>query len=120
MDKPFELFGLRIVPVPIFHGEQTIFGYRIGDAAYITDCSGIPPSSIGLLQNLRVLILGALGPGFLHPNHFSLEQAIHASGQLQPERVYFTHLSHKGLHEEIQTRLPDGMYLAYDGLRVTV
>jgi phosphoribosyl 1,2-cyclic phosphate phosphodiesterase len=116
----FDLFGLRVVPIPIFHGAQTIFGYRLGNFAYITDCSAIPPSSMDLLKGLRTLILGALGPGFTHPNHFSLEEAIDAAQNIRPDRVYFTHLSHRGLFEEVQAALPPGMYLAYDGLRLSV
>jgi len=119
VNGPFDLFGLRIVPIPISHGKQTIFGYRLGDLAYITDCSDILPSSIDLLKGLRTLILGALGPGFSHPNHLRLEEAMDVAKEIKPDRVYFTHLSHKGLYEEIQAELPPDMFLAYDGLQLS-
>src|SRR5205807_2035571 len=43
---PFQLFGMEFLPVPIIHGTQQIYGFRFGGAAYLTDHSDIPPSSM--------------------------------------------------------------------------
>src|SRR5512146_1422631 len=69
---PFELFGLEFLPVPILHGKATIYGFRFGAAAYLTDHSGIPPESMEMLRGLDVLFLDALRykP---HPTHSSVE-----------------------------------------------
>src|SRR5438045_3082685 len=32
-ERPFELFGLRIIPIPILHGVVPILGFRIGSFA---------------------------------------------------------------------------------------
>ncbi len=39
---PFELLDLRVIPVPVMHGDAEIIGYRIGRFAYLTDFSAVP------------------------------------------------------------------------------
>ena len=52
---PIDLFGLEFLPVPVLHGSQTIYGFRFGAAAYLTDHSDIPESSLEMLRSLDVL-----------------------------------------------------------------
>src|SRR3989304_3394712 len=46
LSAPFELFGLLIQPINIYHGKMQILGFRIGKFAYITDCSQIDRKSV--------------------------------------------------------------------------
>lgn len=114
---PFELFGETVTPVPIFHAEDTITGYRVGGLAYLTDCSGVPASSMALLEGLDLLVVGALRPD-PHPKHFSLGQALDFIASVGPKRALLTHISHRLPHRETEASLPPGVQLAYDGLRV--
>lgn len=111
----FGLFGDRIVPIEIMHGEAVILGYRIGPFAYLTDCSAIPPGSMEKLRGLEVLILGALRQK-PHPTHFSIKQAIEASAAIGPQRTIFTHLGHNLDYGRDSAALPEGFELAYDGM----
>lgn len=119
VDGPFEAAGLGVTPISILHGSASIFGYRIGDAAYLTDCSSIPEGSLGLLKGLKVLILGALRHK-PHPTHMSIDEAVEASGRIAPERTVLTHLSHNVEYEADNARLPEGVELAYDGMEIEV
>ena len=116
---PFEVGSLRVVPVPIFHGERQILGLRVGRFAYLTDCSDIPASSWELLTDLQVVVVDALRHK-PHPTHFSLEQAIAASRRIAAAQTYFTHMCHDLPHGETNERLPAGMALAYDGLQLNI
>ena len=116
---PFDLFGERIVPVPIWHGRSTIVGYRIGGLAYLTDCSGIPEASRPLLAGLEVLVIDALRRR-PHPTHFSLGQALAEIEALKPRRAFLTHMCHDIDHAAVTAALPAGVALAYDGLRISV
>ena len=118
VDAPFEASGIKVTPIPISHGKAAIFGYRIGDFAYLTDCSAVPDRSVKLLRGLKVLILGALRHK-PHPTHFSIEEAIAASKIISPERTFFTHLGHS-LDYATDNELPEGCKLAYDGLTITI
>lgn len=119
-NKPFKVNNLEILPIDILHGEMPIFGYRIADIAYLTDMSYISNQEKEKLENLKVLVVDALriDP---HPTHFNLQQALDLVAELNPERAYFTHISHRlGFHNEVQATLPKNVYLAYDGLVVEV
>lgn len=83
--------------------------------AYCTDVNHIPETSMGLLQGLDVLVLDALRHK-PHPAHFNLEQALEVITQLKPKQAYLTHLCHDMDHDEVESRLPKGVNLAYDGL----
>jgi phosphoribosyl 1,2-cyclic phosphate phosphodiesterase len=116
---PFHIGAQSVVPVPIFHGHRPILGLRVGRLAYLTDCSRIPDSSWPLLDDLDVLVIGALRTR-RHPTHFSVDEAVQAAGRIRPRRTYFTHMCHDLPHADTCARLPDGVTLAYDGLRISV
>lgn len=116
---PFCLGRQEVVPVPLLHGERPILGLRFGAFAYLTDCSAIPDASWPLLEGLEILVLDALRVR-PHPTHFSLDEAIQASRRIGARQTYFTHMCHDLRHAETCAGLPDGITLAYDGLRLTV
>ncbi len=111
----FSIGQATIVPIPLMHGSRTIFGYRIGSFAYLTDCSAIPEESWELLRGVRTLILDALRER-PHPTHLSLSEAMASAERLGPSRAYFTHMCHDLPHAATCARLPPGVELAYDGL----
>jgi phosphoribosyl 1,2-cyclic phosphate phosphodiesterase len=111
------LFGAEFLAIPVTHGQQTITGYRFGSAAYLTDLSGIPETSLPLLSGLDVLILDALRRE-PHPTHSNLENSIRLVEQLAPRRAFFTHMSHDLDHEATNAILPPHIRLAYDGLTI--
>ena len=119
VEQPFELHGIRIVPVPVLHGGLEILGYRLGRFAYLTDVSELPEASYALLANLEVLVLSALRPR-PHPTHLSLEQALAEASRIGARRTLLTHMSHEMPHREISATLPEGIELAYDGLTFEV
>jgi phosphoribosyl 1,2-cyclic phosphate phosphodiesterase len=54
-----------------------------------------------------------------HISHYSLEEAISLVQELEIPEAYFTHISHQlGRHEEVESHLPSGIHLAYDGLKL--
>ena len=114
---PFCIGRQEITPVPVMHGVRPIFGLRFGGFAYLTDCSAIPGSSLPLLRNLDVLVLDALRER-PHPTHFSLGEAIEVAATVGARRTYFTHMCHDLPHAATCARLPGGVELAYDGLRL--
>jgi phosphoribosyl 1,2-cyclic phosphate phosphodiesterase len=118
-EAPFEAAGLRFQPIPLCHGSDTIFGFRFGNVAYLTDHSHIPPASLERLRNLDVLFLDALRyrP---HPTHSTVENSIATAQMLQPKRTFFTHMCHDVGHAAAEASLPPGIFLAYDGLRIDV
>jgi phosphoribosyl 1,2-cyclic phosphate phosphodiesterase len=115
---PFEIAGLTWQPIPLFHGQLPILGFRIGRLAYCTDVSHIPDEAWPLLRGLDVLVLDALQHK-KHPTHFNLEEAIDAAKKIRAAQTLFTHIAHGLSHAETNASLPTGMRLAHDGERIT-
>jgi phosphoribosyl 1,2-cyclic phosphate phosphodiesterase len=118
-EEPFEAAGLRLIPVPLKHGKATIFGFRFGDAAYLTDHSSIPESSCSLLEGLDVLFLDALRHK-PHPTHSTVEDSIATAKRIGARRTFFTHMCHDVPHAATEAGLPPDIRLAYDGLEIEV
>lgn len=123
IEGPFELLGVKFVPVPLDHGGTHVLGFRMGGAAYLTDFSRLPESSKPLLTGLDDLILDALRDA-PHPMHLTVEQALDIVRELAPRRAWFTHIAHDLQHEETNERLRQAGFanvqLAYDGLQLEV
>src|SRR6266849_4587327 len=123
IQSPIELLSIPFVPVPMLHGEMNVLGFRFGRAAYLTDFSKIPDSSMALLENLDELVLDALRD-LPHPMHQTVEQALALIQQLKPRRAWFTHIAHDLPHAETNDRLTKmgfpHVQLAYDGLEFEV
>ena len=111
--------GVCIQPVRALHGRGTVYGFRFGDCAYLTDHSEIPPESEALLQNLDVLFLDALRHN-PHPTHSTVEESLKTVMRLHPKRAYFTHISHDLVHACTEARLPEHVHMAYDGLEIFI
>jgi phosphoribosyl 1,2-cyclic phosphate phosphodiesterase len=115
IDGPVRIGDVTAVPVPIWHGERPILGFRFDRFAYLTDCSRIGDEAWPLLEGLDVVVIDALRDK-PHPTHFSLGQAIEAAGRIRARQTLFTHMCHHLPHEATNATLPAGMSLAYDGL----
>lgn len=116
----FQVKGLDILPIDTLHGDLQVFGFRIGDFAYLTDVKTIEPREVEKLEGVKVLVVNALRieP---HATHFNLEEALAFIRHVGPERTYLTHISHHfGFHADVQQMLPDGVFLAYDNLEITL
>jgi riboflavin kinase/FMN adenylyltransferase len=121
--EPFELLGVTFTPIPLLHGDMQVLGFRFGRAAYLTDFSSIPDSSLALLHDLDELIIDALRD-IPHPMHQTVEQALALVKKLSPRRAWFTHIAHDLPHAETNERLRhlgySNVHLAYDGLQIEV
>lgn len=116
-EEPFYLLGLEIRPIRLMHGKLPVLGFRLNNVAFCTDVSQIPDESWPLLEGLDVLVLDALRDK-PHPTHFSLSEAVDVAYRVRPKMTYLTHVSHQLDHAETNARLPRGIELAYDGLRI--
>jgi len=122
IDGPFQLGETLVTPLPVPHGESIVNGYLFSRAdqklvAYLSDCSVVPDPIIDLIAGVKVLIIDALREK-PHPTHLSVGQALDVAVRVQPEATYFTHICHD-LPQSAESRLPKGVRIAYDGLRLS-
>jgi phosphoribosyl 1,2-cyclic phosphate phosphodiesterase len=121
--RPIRIDGnggvVEAIPIEQRHGDGASLGFRFGNVAYSPDISGIPDSSIALLQGLDLWIVDALRP-MPHPSHFSVKQALDWIERLGVKRAILTHMTVELDYEALRRQLPPHVEPGYDGMVVDV
>lgn len=119
-NENFQIKNKTIIPINAKHGNLQVFGFRIDDFVYLTDVKTIEKSEINKIIGVKVLVINALREEE-HNTHFNLKEALDFIHLVQPKKAYITHISHLlGFHEEVQQKLPENVYLAYDNLEIEI
>ncbi|MFN7313925.1 MAG: MBL fold metallo-hydrolase [Bacteroidota bacterium] len=119
-DASFEAAGFVVEPVEVMHYKLPVLGFKFDDFVYITDANFISGKELQKIKGCKVLVLNALRKE-PHISHFTLQEALELIQEIKPEQAYLTHISHQlGMHDEVSAELPEGVYLAYDGLTLTI
>jgi phosphoribosyl 1,2-cyclic phosphate phosphodiesterase len=117
---PFTVGDIEVIPIMVWHLKMPVLGFRFGKFTYITDANKIEAHEKEKIKGSQVIVLNTLRKE-KHISHFSLNEAVSLSQELNIPNAYFTHLSHQmGLHEQINKELPSGTALAYDKLTIEV
>ena len=117
---PFEINGVKIIPIRCFHYKMPIYGYRIGDLTYITDANFISEEEKEKIVGSKYIVINALRKQ-KHISHFTLGEALKLIEEFSPRKAFITHVSHQmGFHADIQAELPRNVSIAYDGLVVEI
>ncbi len=115
--EPFRIGDLDFIPLKLLHGKMEVLGFRISNFAYCTDTNFIPDETMHKLEDVEVLVLDALRYD-KHSTHFNLNEAIEVAKKINAKRTYFIHIAHQIKHSDCQKALPEGMFLAYDGMEI--
>lgn len=119
-DSPFIAASARVTPIRGFHHKLPVYGFRIGNFAYLTDMNYIDKKELKKLHGLKVLVINALRKE-RHISHYSLGEALSLINEVKPAKSYLTHVSHHmGLYKEVSRELPPNVFLAYDGLKISL
>ncbi|TYA71848.1 MBL fold metallo-hydrolase [Seonamhaeicola marinus] len=119
-NQPFSIGNKKVIPINVKHGKLQVFGFRFDDFVYLTDVKTVKTKEFEKLKNVKVLVVDALRikP---HYSHFNLEEALEFIKIVNPVKAYLTHISHLlGFHDEVEKRLPENVFLAYDELQITI
>jgi phosphoribosyl 1,2-cyclic phosphate phosphodiesterase len=114
----FMVGDIPVTPILVWHLKMPVMGFRFGKFTYITDANRIDESEKEKIRGSEVLVLNALRKQ-KHISHFTLQEAIELSQELNIPITYFTHISHQlGKHQEVEAELPENIHLAWDGLEL--
>ena len=125
MDMPpmLEFPQGRIFSTMLPHGPVNTLGLVFEEKssgkkfAYYSDCKSVPPAAVALAKRAAAVCLDGLRPD-AHPTHMSITEACAAAAEIGCPANYLTHMTHSVDHETWSKKLPEGVQLAYDGLRL--
>lgn len=118
--NPFAIGTMRLLPIDAMHHQMPVYGFRINDFSYLTDANYIEAPEFNKMKGSKVIIINALRKE-KHISHFNLEEAVEIIRELKPEKAYITHISHQmGLNKDVRKELPDNVFLACDGDKITI
>jgi phosphoribosyl 1,2-cyclic phosphate phosphodiesterase len=115
---------MDLEPLALPHGRTTSTGYLVRREgvpllAYLTDCQAVPPEVEARVRGVTHLVVDALRER-PHPTHMNIREALQAIERIRPGQAWLTHLCHEHFHAEIEARLPEGVRVAFDGLRLDI
>ena len=115
-NEPFNINGVKLIPIEGLHYKLPVFGYRLKDFVYLTDVSFVSEREKEKMKGAEVIVLDALRKT-PHISHFTMEQAVELLEELKPKQGYLIHISHlMGMHNEVVKELPNFIKPAHDGL----
>jgi phosphoribosyl 1,2-cyclic phosphate phosphodiesterase len=117
---PVTLGGLSCELLDMDHGSMRSLGLRIGRFAYTTDVIRMPAESLAKLHGLDTWVISCMQPGDQNPVHAGLDQVLAWWREIRPRRTILTHLGDRMDFARISARLPEGVELGFDGLRLDV
>lgn len=119
--QSFTIGDIEVMPIEVMHGKLPILGYRFGRFAYITDMKTINDDQLPLLEGVEVLVVNALRFDKPHHSHQLVDDALAFARRVGAKRTLLTHMCHDiGLHHVVNSKLPQGVELAFDGQVLTI
>lgn len=116
---PFSIGDIPVTPILVWHLNMPVYGFRFGNFTYITDANRIDDVEKEKIKGSETVVINALRHK-KHLSHYTLNEAIALMQELKVPQAYFTHISHQlGKYDDINSELPGGTELAYDGLQLS-
>ena len=116
---PLSIGDIDIMPIEVMHGKLPILGFRIGKLTYITDMKTIDDTEFPYLEGTELLVVNALRFVKPHHSHQLVDDAIAFAQRVGARRTLLIHMCHDiGLHDEVNSKLPEGIELAFDGQKI--
>ena len=124
IDGPFSVADLEVTPLPVSHGKVETIGFLFSRNderlfAYIPDAKELSEETQELVRGIDLLILDGLQPE-LHWTHLSIGESVEIARDLRVKETWLTHFSCRANYATLEPGLPEGVRLAWDGLRLVV
>lgn len=116
---PFKIGDATINPIEVIHGNVPTVGFRIDcdgrSIGYFPDVEQMPAQAYAQLCELDVMTIDGLRTR-PHYSHMTIDVAIKSLQRIRARQSYLIHMNHEVDHAAVDSGLPDGINLSYDGL----
>lgn len=109
--------GMEFEYVSFTQTKMLVTGIKMGNLAYLSDLKEYTEELVKSIYGIDILIVSALRQTS-SPMHFSIDEAIAFSKEVNAKKTFFTHLAHDVDYERDSKRLPPTFSFAYDGLEI--
>lgn len=106
------------IPVTTFeqrHGPIASVGYRLGSVVYSSDVSALPDQAFDVISGSEVWIVDALR-WTPHPTHANVDRSLEWIARSGVPQAVLTNLHLDLNYNDLQSRVPDNVKVAFDGL----
>jgi phosphoribosyl 1,2-cyclic phosphate phosphodiesterase len=121
VESPFRVGDVEVTPLPVEHGPKPTFGFRFdadgSSLAYVPDCKSMPEGTIDLIRGVDVMLLDALRYRE-HMTHMTIDESVALLQQIGAGQSYLVHLCHNVDHASQDAKLPEGINVSYDGMKI--
>jgi len=123
MPEKLSLPGGDVYAIPLPHGSIEVLGLVFVEKntgkkfSYFTDCSEVPERARELAAGSDLLVLDGLRQKE-HPSHMTIEKAAQTALEIGAKQSFLTHMTCTVDYKQVQASLPEGVALAYDGLKI--
>ena len=118
----FSVGGVAVEALPVVHGRTETYGYRLEyegrTLGYVPDCKDMPETTVERFKGVDVMILDGLRHR-THPTHLTVQASVELLKRIGAKRSFLTHVAHDLDHEATQESLPQGTFLACDGMTLS-
>lgn len=112
--------SLKIKYVTYEQGMTKVNGFLFGKLAYITDLKTFSVKVKKELYNLDYLIISVSNyESVPYAKHLSIKEILDLVEEITPKRTLVTHIGHTLCVEDIQSKLPENVAFAFDGMEIT-
>jgi len=121
LDLPQGTISSTLLP----HGGINTLGLVFSESStgkkfvYYSDCKRVPREAVELARGADAICLDGLRVE-PHPTHMNIGEACAVAAEIGAPTTYLTHLTHSIEHAAWEKKLPPGVRLAYDGLRLAL
>ena len=113
----FDILGKKVCYSTYWQGTMSVLGFRMGNAAYMTDMKEYDETSLELVRGVETLIVSA--SGFAGSKmQLSVDEALEFIRLAKPKRAIIMHMSHSLGYLDLSSKLPSGVEPAFDGMEI--
>ena len=94
-----------------------VTGFRFGNMAYVVDILDYSKEIFIALEGVETLVIDGMAWQETLA-HLGIPQIIEIAQKIGAKKTYLTHVAHEVEHEQANKNLPEGVEMAYDGLKI--
>ena len=119
-NRPFDIKGLKIMPIKLLHHCPECLGYVFNDGEYvhIADFKWLADSAYKMIKRRPKLLVLPLTTPMGQIQHAGLDEVRNCIAKIRPEKAVINHMASECDYDEVNEATADNVEPAYDGMKI--